>query len=145
MNDNPRLREIYGREPTFDEKYGPHQKSLAWEDRESPPVFQARVGNSKEFIAFMFSSLLSAHCLDEQTVRLAWPAGTLVVRGPKAFEFFDAFCRHEATLLQQHGSDIVTVSFVPALPDPVWKEYISNKAAFKAEPKSDPVPIGEGH
>jgi len=36
--------------------------------------------------------------------------GTVVVTGPKAWDFYDTFCSHKATLLKADGKDILTVT-----------------------------------
>jgi len=36
--------------------------------------------------------------------------GTIVVTGPKAWDFYDRFCNHKATLLKADGKDILAVT-----------------------------------
>jgi hypothetical protein len=45
-----------------------------------------------------------------QSLLIQFALGTIVVTGPKAWNFYDRFCSHRATLLKADGKDIVAVS-----------------------------------
>jgi hypothetical protein len=49
----------------------------------------------------------------EETVSLEWPFGTVLVKGPKTLEFFEAFRFHRATEVKANSKDITSVVFTP--------------------------------
>jgi|SRR6516162_7259333 len=52
-------------------------------------------------------------CRGPKTVSLHFSLGTVLVRGPKALDFYDGFCANKATLLKADGKDVVDVKFIP--------------------------------
>ena len=61
-------------------------------------------------VLFIVLECLSAGA---KTVSLHFPPGTVLVRGPKALDFYDGFCANKATLLKADGKDVVDVKFIP--------------------------------
>jgi hypothetical protein len=47
---------------------------------------------------------------EHQSLLINWSLGTIVVTGPKAWDFYDQLCLHRATLLKAAGKDILTVT-----------------------------------
>ena len=45
-----------------------------------------------------------------ESLLIQYALGTIVVTGPKAWDFYDQFCKHKATLLKADGKDIIAVS-----------------------------------
>jgi hypothetical protein len=45
----------------------------------------------------------------ERRLLIDWPLRTIVVTGPKTFEFYEQFSNHRATLLRADGEDILSV------------------------------------
>lgn len=47
---------------------------------------------------------------DEKSLLIECALGTIVVTGPKCWDFYDKFCSHRATLLKADGQDILSVT-----------------------------------
>jgi hypothetical protein len=68
-----------------------------------------------------FFSLMCAE-YSADTVLLYFPVGTVVITGPKAFEFYELFCAQRATAIKADGEGILSVQLgksemaSPALP-----------------------------
>ena len=45
-----------------------------------------------------------------ESLLIQFPLGTIVVTGPKAWDFYDQFCKHRATLIKTDGKDILAVT-----------------------------------
>jgi hypothetical protein len=45
-----------------------------------------------------------------ESLLIQFALGTIVVTGPKAWDFYDHFCSHRATLLKADGKDITAVT-----------------------------------
>jgi hypothetical protein len=45
-----------------------------------------------------------------ESLLIQFAFGTIVVTGPKAWDFYDRFCSHRATLLKADGKDITAVT-----------------------------------
>jgi hypothetical protein len=72
--------------PSLKEQYGP--KSQAWQEQQSPSHYDP----------------------EHQSLLMDWALGTIIVTGPKAWDFYDLFCSHRATLLRADGKDILGVT-----------------------------------
>jgi hypothetical protein len=96
---------------TLSIRYG---RPTAWKE-EGSPIVTFWLDNGPECLGFPFFSVAAARYLIlEETVSLEWPFGTIMVKGPKALEFFEAFCSHRATGTRADGKDITSVTFVSA-------------------------------
>jgi len=49
---------------------------------------------------------------EEQTLLIECSPGSIVVRGPKAWDFCDRFCSHKVSLLKADDRDILAVTMV---------------------------------
>jgi hypothetical protein len=47
---------------------------------------------------------------EHQSLLIDWSLGTIVVTGPKAWDFYDQFCSHKATLLKADAKDILRIA-----------------------------------
>jgi hypothetical protein len=85
--------------------------SDAWKER-SDPIF--RFWTEGDWWGFPFFSLSASRYLgDKETLCLYWPLGTVVIKGPKALDFYACFCAHRATSVKSDGKDILSVTLVP--------------------------------
>ena len=88
--------------------------SAAWEicDHEFAFRFWVQDGPDEKCWALPFFSLIGA-CYDKKddTLSLGFPVGSIVVTGPKAFEFYTDFCKQRGTLLRVDAKDILSVTF----------------------------------
>lgn len=50
---------------------------------------------------------------ETQTLSLYFPKYTVNITGPKAFDFYNAFCTNTGTFLKSNGVDILSVKFDP--------------------------------
>ena len=98
------------RSPSLREQFG--RKSECWEER-TEPIFRFWTGDEQCFGFPFFSLFWSAYLPGPKTVSLHFPPGTVLVRGPKALDFYDGFCANKATLLKADGKDVVDVKFIP--------------------------------
>ena len=58
-----------------------------------------------------FQQVTSVHYNPEhQSLLIDWPGGTVVVTGPKVWDFYDRFCSHRATLIEADGKNILGVT-----------------------------------
>ena len=69
---------------------------------------------------------------EHQSLLIDWSRGTIVVTGPKAWDFYDLFCNHRATLLKADGKDILAVTMalnagrdVGVTPNPADRQVLS--------------------
>jgi hypothetical protein len=61
--------------------------------------------------AIPFHQVLGTHYnLKHESLLVLFALETIVVTGPKAWDFYDRFCRYMATLLKADGKDILAVS-----------------------------------
>ena len=67
---------------------------------------------------------------------LFFPLGTVLVRGPKASDFYDAFCAQRATLLKADGKDVVDVKCIPK------KDDKEDEVDVESNPDPDPNRAG---
>ena len=74
-------------------------KSVAWQER-GEPVFRAWVDGGRCYLLPFFSFLGGSFDEVHQTVTLEFQLGTVVVIGPKAWDFCNGFSQHKATLLK---------------------------------------------
>jgi hypothetical protein len=97
-----------GERKTLRMQYG---RPVAWRE-EQAPIITFWLDGGVECIGFPFFAMAAARYLvEEQTAAFEWPFGTIVVRGPKTFEFFEAFCSHRVTGAKADGKDLVSVIF----------------------------------
>src|SRR5215471_7098025 len=58
-----------------------------------------------------FHQVLGTHYNPKhESLLIQFALGTIVVTGPKAWDFYDRFCSHKATLLKADGKDILAVT-----------------------------------
>ena len=79
-----------------------------WKPGSRDLVFRVWVGNKG--YGLPWSHLLLC-ILDDETLMLQFTVGTVIIRGPKVGEFYDAFCEDRATKVKADGRDIVEVRF----------------------------------
>jgi hypothetical protein len=95
------------------EQYGKRQ--TCWQDKQEP-IFRAWLDGEGAGLSYgfpFFSLLLAAFSEKDSALSLQFPTGTLLVKGPKAQEFYEAFCANRATALKSDGADILSVEFFP--------------------------------
>lgn len=79
---------------TLSMQYG---RPVAWRE-EQEPIVTFWLDGGVECVGFPFFAMAAARYLgEEQTATFEWPFGTIVVRGPKTLEFYDAFCSYRVT------------------------------------------------
>jgi hypothetical protein len=97
---------------TLQDLYG--QRDQPWQDR-SERIIRFWDSDSGECFGFSIFSLSVARFLPHeqpysQYLILYFPLATItVVGGPKVLEFYEAFCRHRATLLKADDQEILSV------------------------------------
>jgi hypothetical protein len=96
------------RVPTLKDLYGTKQSSSPWEDHQAEIVrFWT---DSGDCWGFLFHHVSGTHySAKEQRLLIDCGLGTIVVTGPKAFEFYEQFSSHRATLIRSDGKDILSV------------------------------------
>jgi hypothetical protein len=94
--------------PSFRELYGPKRSSVPWEEQQVDVVrFWT---DSGDCWGFLFHHLTGAYYSAKyQSLLIDWALGTIVVKGPKALEFYEQFSNHRATLIKADGKDILSV------------------------------------
>lgn len=86
-------------------------RPVAWKE-EQAPIVTFWLDGGLECVGFPFFALGAARYLaSEQTATFEWPFGTVLVRGPKTLEFYEAFCSHRVTGAKADGKDIASVTF----------------------------------
>jgi len=96
------------RVPTLKDLYGPKESSLPWEEHQAEIVrFWTDSGDCWGFLFHHVSG--TYYSAKERRLLIDWPLGTVVVTGPKTFEFYEQFSNHRATLLRADGKDILSV------------------------------------
>jgi hypothetical protein len=100
MNASPAL--------SLKEKYS--QKSVAWQEEPSPPIVRFWCDDGACW-GVPFHQISGVHYNPEhQSLLIDWALGTIIVTGPKAWDFYDQLCLHRATLLKADGKDILLVT-----------------------------------
>ena len=100
MNLNPAL--------SLKEQYGP--KSQAWQEQPSPHIVRFWCDDGACW-GIPFHQVLGTHYNPKhESLLIQFALGTIVVTGPKAWDFYDRFCCHKATLLKADGIDILAVT-----------------------------------
>jgi hypothetical protein len=94
--------------PSFRELYGPKRSSVPWEEQQVDVVrFWT---DSGDCWGFLFHHLTGTYYSAKyQRLLIDWALGTIVVKGPKALEFYEQFSNHRATLVKADGKDILSV------------------------------------
>jgi len=104
MNGNS----LQPRVPSLKDLYGPEQSSFPWEERQAEIVrFWIDSGDCWGFLFHHVSG--TYYSAKEQRLLIDCGLGTIVVTGPKAFEFYEQFSNHRATLIRADGKDILSV------------------------------------
>jgi hypothetical protein len=104
MNENSHQPRV----PSLKELYGPKQSSFLWEEQQAEIVrFWIDSGDCWGFLFHHVSG--TYYSAKEQRLLIDCGLGTIVVTGPKAFEFYEQFSNHRATLLRADGKDILSV------------------------------------
>ena len=94
--------------PTLKDLYGPRESSLPWEEHQAEIVrFWTDSGDCWGFLFHHVSG--TYYSAKERRLLIDWPLGTVVVTGPKTFDFYEQFSNHRATLLRADGKDILSV------------------------------------
>jgi hypothetical protein len=108
---------IEHKRPTFEERFTREAEPACWAVK---PEYLVRFwedhpdGTDKYFQChgFALDKLKTACFIHEtQTLSLTFREGTFNIVGPKAFDFFNAFCTNTATFLKSNGIDILSVKF----------------------------------
>ena len=100
MNISPTL--------TLKEQYGP--KSEAWQEEQSPPIVRFWCDDGTCWAIPFFQIALMHYHPEEQTLLIECSPGTIVVMGPKAWDFCDRLCSHKVGLLKPDAKDIFSVT-----------------------------------
>jgi hypothetical protein len=88
--------------------YGPKQSSLPWEEQQAEIVrFWTHARDSWGFLFHHVSG--TYYDPKDERLLIDWPAGTIVVTGLKALEFYEQFSNHRATLIRADGKHILSV------------------------------------
>jgi hypothetical protein len=103
MSVNPAL--------SLKEQYGP--KSQAWQEQQSPPLVRFRCDDGTCWAIPFFQVAFIHYHPEEQTLLVECSPGTIVMMGPKAWEFCERFCSHKVSVLKTDGKDILAVTMVP--------------------------------
>jgi len=86
------------------------RKSQAWQEQPSPAIVRFWCSDGACW-GIPLSQVLGTHYDPEQErLLIECSIGTIVVIGPKAWDFYDAFCSRRASLVKADGSDILTVT-----------------------------------
>jgi hypothetical protein len=94
--------------PSLKDLYGPKQSSLPWEEHQAEIVrFWTDSGDCWGFLFHHLSG--TYYNTKDQRLLIDWPLGTIVVMGPKSYEFYEQFSNHQATLIRADGKDILSV------------------------------------
>jgi hypothetical protein len=100
MNINPAL--------SLKEQYGP--KSHAWQEQQSPHIVRFWCDDGACW-GIPFHQVLGTHYNPKhESLLIQFALGTIVVTGPKTWDFYDQFCKNKATLLKADGKDIIAVT-----------------------------------
>jgi len=92
------------------EQFGP--KSEAWQEEHSPAIVRFWCSDGACW-GIPFSQVLGTHYdPEQQRLLIECSIGSVVVIGPKAWDFYDAFCSQRATMLKADGKDILNVTMV---------------------------------
>ena len=87
-------------------------KSQPWEKQESTAIVRFWCSDSACW-GIPFSQIVGTrYDPEQQRLLIECSIGTIVVIGPKAWDFYDAFCDQKATLIKADGSEILTVTMV---------------------------------
>jgi len=100
MNANPAL--------TLREQFGP--KSHAWQEQQSPPIVRFWCDDGACWGIPFFQVACTHYNPEQQSLLIECSLGTIVVTGPKAWDFYERFCNHKVTLLKADGKDILAVT-----------------------------------
>jgi hypothetical protein len=92
------------------EHFGP--KSEAWQEEQSPAIVRFWCSDGACW-GIPFSQVLGTHYdPEQQRLLIECSIGSVVVIGPKAWDFYDAFCSQRTTMLEADGKDILNVTMV---------------------------------
>ena len=84
--------------------------SDAWQEQQSPPIVRFWCDDGACW-GIPFQQVTGTHYNPEhQSLLIDWPLGTIVVTGPKAWDFYGRFCSHRARLIEADGKDILGVT-----------------------------------
>jgi len=96
--------------PIFSLKEQYDLRSDAWQEQQWPPIVRFWCDDGTCW-GIPFRQVTSTHYNPEhQSLLIDWPLGTVVVTGPKAWDFYNRFCSHQATLIEADGKDIVGIT-----------------------------------
>jgi hypothetical protein len=91
----------------FNQQYGP--KSQAWQEQQSPHIVRFWCDDGACW-GIPFHQVLGTHYNPKhENLLIQFAIGTIVVTGPKTWDFYDRFCNNMATLLKADGKDILMV------------------------------------
>ena len=99
MNHNPAL--------SLKEQYAP--KSEAWQEQQSPPIVRFWSDDGICWAIPFFQIAFMHYHPGEQSLLIECSPGTIVVMGPKTWDFCDRLCSHKVSVLTADGKDIVAV------------------------------------
>jgi hypothetical protein len=94
---------------TLKEQYGP--KSEAWQEQQSPAIVRFWCDDGNCWGIPFFQVAVPQYNPEQNSLLIEFALGTIVVIGPKAWNFYDRFCSHKATLVKADGKDIIAVTF----------------------------------
>jgi hypothetical protein len=90
------------------DQYGP--RSEAWEEQPSPPIVRFWCDDGICWAIPFFQIAFMRYHPEEQTLLIECSPGTIIVMGPKSWEFCERFWSHRVASIRSDGKDIVAVT-----------------------------------
>jgi hypothetical protein len=83
-------------------------KPNCWE-KSSVPLVRFWTGDGTRWGFPFFNVIATRYVPGQERLLIYFGSGTIIIRGPKALEFFDDFSNHRATAIKANGEEIVSV------------------------------------
>jgi hypothetical protein len=87
------------------EMYG---KPNCWE-KATAPIVRFWTGDDSCWGFPFFSVIATRYVPGQERLLIYFGSSTIIIQGPKAFEFFDDFSNHRATAIKADGEEILSV------------------------------------
>lgn len=95
-------------EKTLEEEFG--QANNPWQDS---PEYIVRFWVGEQCMGYHYSECEgTCYFINTQTLHLSFPLGTVVIKGPRAWDFYNGFCCNAVTLIKADGADIESVNWI---------------------------------
>jgi hypothetical protein len=85
-------------------------KSEAWQEQQSPAIVRFWCSDGACWGIPFFQVVGTHYDPEQERLLIECSIGTVVVIGPKAWDFYDALCSQRATLVKADGKDILNVT-----------------------------------